>query len=129
MTNPGTENEKSYSYEEGEFHLKPSPNDPNSVWKKNYIDPALTICELTNGYSSQTDLAAEGNRFFTENSVDAPVSPVSETFTNETGTIFDAKLAVITKVVVEGGDIDEAMQGYVDTVGSIVDQCLAELNQ
>ncbi len=129
VTNPGTENEKSYSYEEGEFHLKPSPNDPNSVWKKNYIDPALTICELTNGYSSQTDLAAEGNRFFTENSVDAPVSPVSETFTNETGTIFDAKLAVITKVVVEGGDIDEAMQGYVDTVGSIVDQCLAELNQ
>ena len=129
VTNPGTENEKSYSYEEGEFHLKPSPNDPNSVWKKNHIDPALTICELTNGYSSQTELAAAGNKFFTENSVDAPVSPVSETFTNETGTIYDAKLAVITKVVVEGGDIDEAMQGYVDTVGSIIDQCLAELNQ
>lgn len=129
VTNPGTENEKSYSYEEGEFHLKPSPNDPNSVWKKNHIDPALTVCELTNGFSSQTELAAEGNKFFTENSVDAPVSPVSETFTNETGTIYDAKLAVITKVVVEGGDIDEAMQGYVDTVGSIIDQCLAELNQ
>ncbi len=129
VTNPGTENEKSYSYGEGEFHLKPSPNDPNSVWKKNHIDPALTICELTNGYSSQTELAAAGNKFFTENSVDAPVSPVSETFTNETGTIYDAKLAVITKVVVEGGDIDEAMQGYVDTVGSIIDQCLAELNQ
>lgn len=129
VTNPGTENEKSYSYEEGEFHLKPSPNDPNSVWKKNHIDPALTVCELTNGYSSQTELAAKGNKFFTENSVDAPVSPVSETFTNETGTIYDAKLAVITKVVVEGGDIDEAMQGYVDTVGSIIDQCLAELNQ
>ena len=129
VTNPGTENEKSYSYEEGEFHLKPSPNDPNSVWKKNHIDPALTVCELTNGFSSQTELAAKGNKFFTENSVDAPVSPVSETFTNETGTIYDAKLAVITKVVVEGGDIDEAMQGYVDTVGSIIDQCLAELNQ
>ena len=129
VTNPGTENEKSYSYEEGKFHLKPSPNDPNSIWKKNYIDPALTICELTNGYSSQTDLAAEGNKFFTENAVDAPPAPVSETFTNETGTIYDAKLAVITKVVVEGGDIDEAMQGYVDTVGSIIDQCLAELNQ
>ncbi len=129
VTNPGTENEKSYSYEEGEFHLKPSPNDPNSVWKKNHIAPALTVCELTNGYSSQTELAAAGNKFFTENSVDAPVSPVSETFTNESGTIYDAKLAVITKVVVEGGDIDEAMQGYQDTVGSIIDQCLAELNQ
>ena len=44
-------------------------------------------------------------------------------------TIHDAKLAVITKVVVEGGNVDEAMQTYVDTVGSTIDQCLAELNQ
>ncbi|MBO5144181.1 MAG: ABC transporter substrate-binding protein [Lachnospiraceae bacterium] len=128
-TNAGTDNEKTYEYAEGEFHLLPSPNDPNSIWKKNHIDPALSVCELTNGYVAQTDLAAEGNKFFTENCVDAPVSPVSETFTNESGTIYDAKLAVITAVVVEGGDIDAAMQTYVDTVGSIIDQCLSELNQ
>lgn len=128
-TNPGTDQEKVYTYADGEFHLKPSPNDPNSVWKKNLIDPALVICELTNGFAAQTELAAEGNKFFTENCKDAPAAPMSETFTNETGTIFDAKLAVITKVVVEGGDIEAAMQGYVDTVGSIIDQCLAELNQ
>lgn len=128
-TNPGTDSEKTYEYADGEFHLKQSPNDPNSVWKKNHIDPALAVCELTNGFAAQTDLAAEGNKFFTEHCVDAPVSPVSETFTNEAGTIYDAKLAVITKVVVEGGDVDAAMQTYVDTVGSIIDQCLAELNQ
>lgn len=128
-TNPGTESEKKYEYADGEFHLKQSPNDPNTVWKKNHLDPALVVCELTNGYAAQTDLAAEGNKFFTENCVDAPVSPVSETFTNESGTIYDAKLAAITAVVVEGGDVDAAMQTYVDTVGSIIDQCLAELNQ
>lgn len=128
-TNPGTDSEKTYEYADGEFHLKQSPNDPNSVWKKNHLDPALVVCELTNGFAAQTDLAAEGNKFFTEHCVDAPVSPVSETFTNEAGTIYDAKLAVITKVVVEGGDVDAAMQSYVDTVGSIIDQCLAELNQ
>lgn len=128
-TNAGTDNEKKYEYADGEFHLKQSPNDPNSVWKKNHLDPALVVCKLTNGFAAQTDLAAEGNKFFTENCVDAPISPVSETFTNESGTIYDAKLAVITKVVVEGGDVDSAMQTYVDTVGSIVDQCLAELNQ
>ena len=49
--------------------------------------------------------------------------------TNESGTIYDAKLAAITSVVVDGGDVDAAMQTYVDTVGSIIDQCLAELNQ
>lgn len=129
VTNPGTEQEKKYSYEEGTFHLKQAPNDPNTVWKKNHLDPALVVCELTNGYAAQTDLAAEGNKFFTENCVDAPLSPVSETFTNEAGTIYDAKLAAITKVVVEGGNVDDAMATYVSTVGSIIDQCLAELNQ
>ena len=39
--NAGTEKEKTYEYEDGTFHLKQSPNDPNSVWKKNAMDPAL----------------------------------------------------------------------------------------
>ncbi|WP_318709169.1 ABC transporter substrate-binding protein [Candidatus Acetatifactor stercoripullorum] len=127
-TNPGTENEKVYEYADGEFHLKQSPNDPNSVWKKNHLDPALVVCSLDNGFADQSDLASEGNKFFTENCVDAPASPASETYTNESGTIYDAKLAAITSVVVEGGDVEAAMQTYVDTVGSIIDQCLTELN-
>ena len=127
--NAGTEKEKSYEYEDGQFHLKQSPNDPNSVWKKNAMDPALVICSLDNGFNDISSLAAEGNKFFTENCKDAPQSPTSETYTNESGTIYDAKLAAITSVVVDGGDVDAAMQTYVDTVGSIIDQCLAELNQ
>ncbi len=127
-TNPGTDSEKSYSYADGEFHLKQSPSDSNSVWSKNLIDPALVVCELTNGYYSQTELQAAGNEFFTSNCVDAPTSPSSDTYTNEAGTIDDAKAAVVTAVVVEGGDVDAAMETYVNTVGSIIDQCLAELN-
>lgn len=127
-TNPGTDNEKVYEYEEGVFHLRPSLNDPNSIWKKNYIDPALVVCELTNGYADATELAVAGNKFFTENCVDAPQAPSSETYTNETGTIYDAQLAVITEVVVNGGDVDAAMDNYVATVGSIIDQCLSEMN-
>ena len=87
------------------------------------------ICSLDNGFNDISSLAAEGNKFFTENCKDAPQSPTSETYTNESGTIYDAKLAAITSVVVDGGDVDAAMQTYVDTVGSIIDQCLAELNQ
>lgn len=127
-TNPGTENEKVYEYADGEFHLKQSPNDPNTVWKKNHLDPALVVCHLTNGFDDQSSLAAEGNKFFTENCVDAPISPASETFTNESGNIYDAQLAVVTEVVVNGGDVDAAMDTYVSTVGSVIDQCLAELN-
>lgn len=128
-TNPGTENEKVYEYADGEFHLMPSPNDANSIWKKNHIDPALVVCHLTNGFEDNSSLAAEGNKFFTENCVDAPLSPASETFTNESGTIFDAKMDVVTRVVVNGEDVDTVMQErYIDAVGSIIDQCLAELN-
>ena len=128
-TNAGTDKEKTYEYADGEFHLKQSPNDPNSVWKKNHLDPALVISPLTNGFVDESDLAAAGNKFFTENCVDAPASPTSETYTNESGTIYDAKMAVVTEVVTKNGDVDAAMQTYVDTVGAIIDQCLAELNQ
>lgn len=127
-TNAGTEKEKTYEYEEGKFHLKQSPNDPNSVWKKNHLDPALVVSPLTNGYVDQSPLAAAGNEFFTANCVDAPASPTSETYTNESGTIYDAKMAVVTEVVTKNGDVEAAMQTYVDTVGSIIDQILSELN-
>ncbi len=128
VTNPGTENEKSYEYADGEFHLKPSPNDSNTLWKKNLIDPALVICPLTNGFEDTSELASEGNKFFTENCVDAPASPTSETYTNETGNIYDAQLACITDVVTKGGDVDAAMETYVSTVGSTIDTILEELN-
>jgi len=122
------EKKKEYKYEEGTFHLKTAPTDPNSLWKKNHLDPALVVCTLDNGYMEQSELAAAGNEFFTSNCVDAPASPSSETYTNETGNIYDAKLAVITSVVVENGDVDAAMQTYVDTVGATVEQILSELN-
>ncbi len=127
-TNPGTDKEKKYEYEEGKFHLKQSPNDPNTVWKKNHLDSALVISPLTNGYVDESELAAAGNKFFTENCVDAPASPTSETYTNESGTIYDAKMAVVTEVVTKNGDVDAAMQTYVDTVGATIDQILSELN-
>lgn len=128
-TNEGTENAKTYEYEEGQFHLKQSPNDKNSVWKKNHLDPALVVSPLTNGYVDESDLSAAGNKFFTEHCVDAPASPTSETYTNESGTIYDAKMAVVTEVVTKNGDVDAAMDKYVATVGAVIDQCLAELNQ
>lgn len=121
---------KTYTYEEGTFHLKQNPNDPNSLWKKNAIDPALLIAPLTNGFIEISDLANEGNMFFLANCKAAPESPASETYTENAGTIYDAKLAVVTEVVTKGGDVDAAMQSlYVDVVGDIVEQCLTELNQ
>ncbi len=127
-TNPGTDNAKDYDYPEGTFHLKQSPNDPNSVWKKNYIDNALVIAPLTNGFSDASELALTGNAFFNEHCVDAPLSPSSETLTAETGNITDAVKKMIVDVVKGEVDVDTAMETYKSTVGATVDTILAELN-
>ncbi len=129
--NAGTENEKTYEYQDGEFHLKQSPNDPNTLWKKNHLDPALTICSLQGdyaGYVSTSELASEGNKFFVEHMKDAPASPASATLTEAQGTIDDAKSVVIASVIVDGKDVDEAMNEYVNSVGEYIDAVLAELN-
>ncbi len=129
VTNPDDpEKKKEYSYEEGVFHLKPTITDPNKLWAKNLFDPNLVVCELTNGYGDPSEFLLKGSKFFSENSKDAPMTPVSETYTNEAGTVYDAKLAAVTEVVINGGDVDAAIQTYVSSVGSIIDQCLSELN-
>lgn len=129
-TNEGTSKEKPYDYEAGQFHLKQSPTDPNTIYSKNALDPNLIICPLVNGYKDENELITKGNKFFTSNCVDAPASPSSETLTNESGTINDAKNQVVTKVVTEGMDVDAAMNDlYVNAVGSTVELILSELNQ
>ncbi len=131
-TNPDDpDKRKDYEYAEGEFHLLPSPNDPNTLWKKNHLDPALTICSLQGdyaGYVSTSELASEGNKFFVEHMKDAPASPASATLTEAQGTIDDAKSVVIASVIVDGKDVDEAMNEYVNSVGEYIDAVLAELN-
>ena len=122
---------KDYSYADGEFHLKQSPNDENTLWKKNAMDPALVIAPLAGDYASfasTSELAAEGNKFFTSHMKDAYSSPASDTYTDNSGTIIDAKNVAIAAIVEEGADVDAAIQTYIDTVGGIVDQILAELN-
>ncbi|MDE6619153.1 MAG: ABC transporter substrate-binding protein [Lachnospiraceae bacterium] len=119
---------KDYSYQDGEFHMRPGLEDPNILAVKNHLDPALTISPLTNGYVSSTDLQDISNKFFTDHCVDAPSSPSSDTYSERSAEIIDARDVVIAEVVVNGGDVDAAMQKYVSDVGSLVDQILEELN-
>lgn len=115
-------------YQEGEFHLLPSPNDATTAWKSNAIDPTLVIAPLTNGFSSVTDIATENNKFFSENSLQAPKSASSETLTNDGGTLNDLKTQVITEVVTKNGNVDEWMSYYEEQSSSLVSSILSELN-
>lgn len=108
--------------------MRPGLEDPNVLAVKNHLDPALVIAPLTNGYVSSTDLQDVSNKFFTDHCVDAPSAPASETYSERSAEIIDARDVVIAEVVVNGGDVDAAMQKYTSSVGSLVDQILEELN-
>jgi len=127
-TNAGTDDAKEYVYEDGEFHLKQSPNDENTVWKKNFLDPNLVIAPLTNGYADNTELVVEGNQFFTENCVDAPTAASCDTLTQYEADLVTLKTTLMNQAVV--GDItpEEAVQQYIDQYGDISQQILDELN-
>ena len=128
ITTGSGEKAKTTEYAEGQFHCLPTIADPTTLFKKNHIDNASVIAPLTNGYSNTTDTVAASNAHFVENCVDAPAAPSCDTLTNEGVSITDAKKKVISTVVVEGGDVEAAMQVYVDTVGALVEQALEELN-
>ena len=121
--------EKPYEYTDGQFHTKPSPNDPNTLWKRNMLDPALVVAPLTNGFSAVSDLSTQGNVFFTANSVNAPQSASSQVYTENAGTLNDLKLDAVTSVITAGVDVDEAMATYADAAADIVEAVLADLNK
>lgn len=127
-TNEGTENEKSYEYAEGVFHLKQSPNDPNSVWKKNHLDSVLVIAPLTNGYVDSDELVTEGNQFFTENCVDAPAAASSDTLTEVESDLVAYKTQLMNQVVAGEKSGADAIAEYEAQYGDVVQTILDELN-
>ncbi|MCR5155414.1 MAG: hypothetical protein K6C96_01875 [Butyrivibrio sp.] len=128
-TNPDDpDKKKDYEYAEGEFHLKQSPNDPNAVWKKNHLDPVLVIAPLTNGFVDNDPLIEEGNKFFTENCVDAPQSPSSDTLSEVKNDLDVDKTTYMNNVVAGKMTAEEAIADYQSKWGDTINTILEELN-
>ncbi|MCR5304760.1 MAG: hypothetical protein K6E33_09375 [Lachnospiraceae bacterium] len=119
---------KDYEYADGEFHLKQSPNDPDTIWKKNHLDPVLVIAPLTNGYTDNDPLVQEGNKFFLANCVDAPAAASSETLTANNEDLTTEKTTLMNKAVVGEITPEEAVQTYIDDFGDISATIIEELN-
>ena len=127
-TNEGTENEATYTYEDGQFHLKQSPNDPNTIWKKNHLDAVLVIAPLTNGFVSDDPLVTEGNNFFLENAVDAPAAASSESLSGVEADLVSLKTQLVNMAVVGEITPEEAVAQYNDQFGDVCATILEELN-
>ena len=122
------EKKKDYEYAEGEFHLKQSPNDPNTVWKKNHLDPVLVIAPLTNGFVDSDELVAAGNKFFTENCVDAPQAASCETLTEVNEELVTDKTTLMNQVVTGEKTAEDAIAEYLEKWGDVSAQIVEELN-
>ena len=127
-TNEGTENEATYTYEDGQFHLKQSPNDPNTIWKKNHLDAVLVIAPLTNGFVSDDPLVTEGNNFFLENAVDAPAAASSETLSGVEADLVSLKTQLVNMAVVGEITPEDAVAQYTEQFGDVCATILEELN-
>lgn len=126
-----TAGEKTYGpYAEGEFHMLPSPEKPDTVLTKNHLDPMLSIVALDAEHSvaAADEVVEECNQFFMDNSVLAPFIPSSDALNNYNGDLWDIKNKVITEVVVNGGDVNEWMQYYKDNASQMSAEVVAELN-
>ena len=129
VTNPDDpDKRKEYSYEEGEFHLLPSPGDPNTLWKKNHLDSVLVIAPLTNGFTDNDALVQKGNQFFTTHCVDAPTAASSDKLAEINEDLTVDKTTWMKKVVAGEMTGAEAVAEYQEKWGSTIDDILAELN-
>lgn len=122
------EKRKEYSYADGEFHLRPNPNDPNSLWKKNHLDSVLVIRPLENGFVDDDALVTEGNTFFTSHMVDAPAAASSETLTNVESDLVAKRQELMNLAVAGKITPEEAVQQYLDQYGDVSATIVEELN-
>lgn len=127
-----TVGDKEYKYEEGQFHLRPYPSNPDKIWSKNLNDPLLMIVPFEGEYTDCVDdneIINETNAYFATHSKMAPNAPASELYSEYSGDINDAKTAAIAKIITEGVDVDKALEEYVSVVGAAVEEVLADLNK
>ena len=122
------EKRKEYSYADGEFHLRPNPNDPNSLWKKNHLDSVLVIRPLENGFVDDDELVTEGNTFFTSHMVDAPAAASSETLTNVESDLVAKRQELMNLAVAGKITPEDAIQQYLDQYGDVSATIVEELN-
>ncbi|MBP3274475.1 MAG: hypothetical protein J6L93_05670, partial [Butyrivibrio sp.] len=97
-------------------------------WKKNHLDPVLVIAPLTNGFVDSDPLVTAGNKFFTENCVDAPQSPSSETLTEVEADLATDKTTYLNNVVAGKMTAEDAIADYQSKWGDTINTILEELN-
>lgn len=125
---------KTKTYEAGQFHFLPSPEKPNTLMKKNHIDPVLALASFKDGktdpgMAAASKLVTDNAKFFSDNSSVAVPLPMTETLGNNIGDINKCRNEMISAVALGEKTVDAAMAEYEKTVGAKVKEVLSSLNE
>ena len=127
-----TYGETTETWEEGQFHMLPNPETPDTLTKKHHIDPMISLGTFIGadpGLTGITDAAFDSADKFNQWCVQAPVSVSNETMSDYSGDLWDLRNKVITEVVTQGMSVEDGMKLYHDGAASMVEEILASLNE
>ena len=120
------------TYKEGEFHMLPQPEKPDTWMPKNFIDPILALAKFEGegdpGQASITPVARENGEWFATVSKVATPLPMTEVLGLNITDINTARQEVISKVTLGEWTVEEGMKQYTTKVGKNVEECLKSLN-
>ncbi len=131
-----TLNGKDSVYAAGEFHFLLDPATSKSFMKKNHIDPLLSMGKFIEGKDPAataakpivSEKAQEVMAMFNVNCKNAPVIVSTSTVTENSAKIWACRNELVTKIVAQNMNVDDAMKEYTETVGTEVTKCLESLN-
>lgn len=120
------------TYTEGQFHYLAGTEKPDSWQTKNHIDPILSIADFTGGYVGESNIPAiarENGDFFANNSTVAVPLPMTTELSDNIGDVNTARMYVIAQVSLGYMTVDEGMDYYQKTVGSLTEKIVNSLNK
>lgn len=123
---------KTTTYEAGVFHFRPNLEDGSGYYKKNHIDPMLSIASFKGediGLKATDPIALEAADIFNNVCVSAPVIVSTNAMNEHLSTILSLRKDLVTKVVTQGMSVEDAFAEYNKQVGDKVALILSELNK
>lgn len=123
------EDAKTYEYAEGEFHMLENLETPGTFYKKNHIDPMLSLAKFEGedpGLATVADEAKASQELFNNNSHVADLAVTTDAMQEYNGDLWNKKAELIAKVAQNQMSVEEAYAefeagGYAANSQAIVD--------
>ncbi len=124
---------KTITYEEGKFHFRANLETGDSQYKKNHIDPVLSIAKFKDGEDvSKAEMdprAAAAAQTFFDTCTIAPKIVSNDTMSKYQSAIMSLRIELVSQVAAGTISIEDAYARYNDEQGANIQAILDSLNK